>query len=168
MSSSFGDDAVTESSTLKGRDWPCLRQFGVFLENRVGLLHELLRHIERDDLRVIGMSVVDTVDCAIARMILSDYERAKELLDLATFPYFEVDIIGVQLPDDPKPYLQVCTPLMRAEVNIHYTYPLLYRRRGRGGIAIYVDDTDQALRILKENGLTIITESDLLNDDEYL
>ena len=47
---SRGGEASTDAGTMRGRDWPCLRQFGIFMENRVGTLHELLRHIERHDL----------------------------------------------------------------------------------------------------------------------
>jgi hypothetical protein len=165
---SFDNRSPTEPATMRGRDWPCLRQFGVFLENRVGLLNDLLRHLERDNLRVVALSIVDTVDCAVARVILSDYDRGKELFDLSNFPYFETDVIGVALPDDPQPYIQICTALMQAEVNIHYTYPLHYRHRGRGAIALYVDDLDLALKALNETKLTIVTERDLLRDDEFL
>jgi hypothetical protein len=69
---SFGGQASTDPSTLRGRDWPCLRQFGIFMENRVGTLHELLRHIERHDLRVMALTVVDSVDFSIARLVVNN------------------------------------------------------------------------------------------------
>lgn len=164
----FSDDAVTNPTTLRGRDWPCLRQFGVFLENHVGSLHDLLRHLESHELRIVALSIVESVDCAIVRMMLNNYERGRELLQLSNFTVFETDLIGVILPDDPQPYLSVCTALLQAEVNIHYTYPLLLRRKGQGAIAIYVDDVDLGLKILKDKGLTTLSENDLLEDEEYL
>jgi hypothetical protein len=164
----FGGEAAVAPGTMRGRDWPTLRQFGVFLENRVGRLNELLRHIERHNLRILALSIVDSVDCAIARLMVNDYERARELFDLSGFTLFETDLIGVELPDHPTPFVQVCTALLQAEVNVHYTYPLLFRRRGRAAIAIYVDDVDLGLKTLQENKLTIITERDLLEDDEFL
>lgn len=168
MSMDYGGGATADSSTMRGRDWPCLRQFCVFLENRVGRLHDLLRHVERHDLRVVALSVVDSIDCAIARLMLDNVDRGREILQLGNFQFIEGDIIGVELPEGPQPYLSVCTAVMQAELNIHYTYPLLYRRSGRGAIAVYVDDTDQGLKALSESGLRIVTESDLLLDDEYL
>jgi hypothetical protein len=168
MTMNFSGEAIVNPSTLRGRDWPCLRQFGVFLENRVGSLHDLLRHLESQDLRIMALSIVDSVDCAIVRLMLNNYERGKELFELSNFTVFEIDLIGVQLPEDPQPYLSVCTALLQAEVNIHYTYPLLFRRKGQGAIAMYVDDIDLGLKILKDKGLTIITENDLLDDDEFL
>jgi hypothetical protein len=70
---SYGGKERTADATARGRDWPCLRQFGIFMENRVGTLHELMRHIERHDLRVMALTVVDSIDYSIARLILSHY-----------------------------------------------------------------------------------------------
>lgn len=168
MSMNFGDEAVVDPSTARGRNWPCLRQFCVFMENRVGRLHDLLRHIERHDLQVIALSVADSIDCAIARIMVNNSDRAREIFQLSNFTFSENDVIGVELSDDAQPYVRVCTALLQGEVNIHYTYPLLYRRRGRGAIALYVDDIDLGLSVLRDKGLHIITETDLLDDDEYL
>ena len=167
MSMNFDDQEPTDPSTMRGQDWPCLRQFCVFLENRVGRLHELLRHLERHDLRVIALSIVDSVDYAVVRVMLNNYELGHELFELSTFSVFGSVVIGVELPDDPQPYVKICMALLQAEMNIHYTYPLLYRRRGRGAIALYVDDVDQGLTLLREMGHRIITEQDLLEDDEF-
>lgn len=161
------DNAVIDPQTMRGRDWPCLRQFCVFMENRVGNLHLLLREIEKYDLRVVALSIADSVDCAIARLVLNNYERGLESLELSGLSFIENEIVGVELPDDPQPYLKICLSLLQAEINIHYTYPLLLRRKGRGAIALYVDNVDSVLSILNENGHKIITEQDLLDDDEY-
>jgi len=168
MSMSFGGGSSVDPSTMRGRDWPCLRQFGVFLENRVGMLHELLRHLEQHDMRVIALSIVDSVDCAIARLVVNNYERGREIFELSQFTVFETDLVGVELPDDSQPYVKICMALLETELNIHYTYPLLYRRRGRGAIALYVDDVDLAMRTLTEKGHRIVTENDLVDDDEFL
>jgi hypothetical protein len=162
---SFGDQARTDAGTLRGRDWPCVRQFGIFMENRVGTLHELLRHIERHDLRVMALTIVDSVDFSIARLILNNYERALELFKLSDFKFFETDLIGVELSNDPQPYVKICIALLQAELNIHYTYPLLYRRNGRGAIALYVDDVETGIKTLSDKGHRIITENDLLEYD---
>ena len=168
MPMEYGEGAVSDPSTLRGRDWPCLRQFGVFLENRVGVLNDLMRHLESDDLRVMGLSIVDSIDSALIRLIVNDYERGRERFNLSAFTVFETDVIGVELPDDQQPFVRICTALIQAEVNIHYSYPLLFRRAGRGAIAVYVDDIDQGLTALGEDDLTIVTEKSLLEDDEFL
>lgn len=164
---SFGGDDHIETSTIRGRDWPTLRQFCVFMENRVGGLYDLLRHLERNEIRVVALSIANSVDCAIIRVMVNNTERAREVFQLSKFAFSESDLVGVELPDDPQPYLRICMALLAGEINISYTYPLLYRRQGRGGIAMYVDDVETAMRILTEQGLTVITENNLQDDDEF-
>jgi hypothetical protein len=166
MATSFGG-ATIDPATSRGRDWPCLRQFCVFMENRVGRLNDLLRTIEKHDLRVLALSVVDTVDFAVARIMVNETDRARELLSLSDFHVIENDILGVELPEDPQPFIQIFRPLVSAEINISYIYPLLYRRRGRGAVAIHVDNVDQAGQILAAQGHKLLTEGDLANDDEF-
>lgn len=164
----YGDQTPLGASTMRGRDWPCLRQFCIFLENKVGLLNDLLRHLERHDLKIMALSTSDMIDCAIARIIMSEYERSRELLELSNFTYFETDIIGVELPDEDQPLVTICSSLLRAEVNINYTYPLLFRRGGRNAIALHTDEIDEGIAALREAGLKIITENDLLDDDDFM
>lgn len=165
---SSDDQAFTGPETIPERNWPCLRQFCVFIENRVGSLHELMRNLERHDLRVVALSIDNSVDFAVVRLMVDSYERARELFHLGGYSVIESDIIGVELPDSSQPYLSVCTTLLQAEINIHYTYPLLYRRGGRGAIAMFVDDIDRSLELLVDKGHQIITENDLSEDDEYI
>ncbi|QDT33400.1 acetolactate synthase [Thalassoglobus polymorphus] len=167
MPSGFDDDIPIEPMTLRGRDWPCLRQFCVFMENRVGSLHQLLKQIEQHDLRILALSVVDTVDFAVARIMVDEPDRAREIFDLADLNFIENDILGVELPDEAQPFVSIFLALVSAEINISYTYPLLYRRNGRGAIAVYVDDVDQAGSILRDQGHQLLSEKDLLSDDEY-
>lgn len=161
-----GGGVVTPAQTSRGRTWPTLRQFAVFVENRVGRLHDLMRHLESHSIRVVALSIANSVDCAIVRLMVNDSDRGHEVLELSRFSYAEIDLVGVELPDGPQPFVQICLALLQAEVNVQYAYPLLYHRR-RGAIALYVDDVDLALRTLEEKGLTIVTETDLQLDDEH-
>ncbi len=167
MPGEFGDDVIIDPATARGQDWPCLRQFCVFMENRVGCLHDLLRQIEQHDLRVVALSLVESVDFAVARVMVDQTDRAREIFRLANFTFIENDILGVVLPDDPQPYVRICLALLAAEMNIHYTYPLNYRQGGAGTIAIYVEDIDMATQTLESQGMQMLTEDDLLQDDEF-
>lgn len=161
-----GGGQSTEAVTARSQAWPCLRQFAVFVENRVGRLHDLLRLFESHSIRVVALSIANSVDCAFVRIMVNDADRGREILQLSKFAFAEIDLIGVELPDGPQPFVQICLALLQAELNVQYTYPLLYNRGGRGAIALYVDDVDLALKTLEEKGLSIVTESDLLLDDE--
>ena len=134
MPSSWDEDSAVGPATSRGRDWPCLRQFVIFLENRVGSLHDLLRRVERDDLRIVALSIVDSSDCAVARVIVDHYERAQELLRFSGMHFFETDVIGLLLPRVEQPHTAVLGSMMSAELNVQYVYPMLYRQLGRAHV----------------------------------
>ena len=167
MSMDYENGEYIDADTRAGRDCPSLRQFLVILENRVGSLTDLVLRLERDDLRVIALSIVDNVDVAIARVLLDNVERGRELFELSGFPFFENDMVGVELPEDARPFVLICSSLLQAEVNVNYMYPLLYRRSGRSALAINVDDIDMAISVLTDQGLKVVTETDLKDDDEH-
>lgn len=137
------------------------------MENKVGALQNMLRCVERSDLHIIGLSIVDSADCSIARLVTDNYERTRELLEFSRLTKFESDIIGVMLPEADQPHTRICSSLMTAELNVQYVYPLMYRRNGRGSIAVYVDNVDEALRVLKEQDYDLVTEDDLLEYDQF-
>jgi hypothetical protein len=160
---SFGGDESSEVgySTARGRDWPSVRQFNVFLENRLGALLDVVRRFETSDNHIVSLTVVDSADCAIIRIVLSDPERALEVFQQAGLPITESDLLVVQLPDAPQPLLQICKALLVAEVNIHYAYPLLVGPQGRAALAIHVEDHENAAQTLEKQGFVLFTENDL-------
>ena len=93
-----GGGAGVGFATARGRDWPSVRQFNVFLPNRMGALLDLVRKFETTDVRVVSLTVVETADCAIIRLVPSDYERAVEVLSAAKLPFTESDLIVVKVP----------------------------------------------------------------------
>src|ERR1700754_978967 len=123
MSFGDGDEAPVDFDTAKGRDWPSVRQFNVFLANRLGALLDLVRRFEQTDIRVVSLTVVETADCAIIRLVPSHYERGYEILTSAKFAFTESDLLVVKLPDDDRPLLTIMKALLGAEIDICYMYP---------------------------------------------
>lgn len=160
---SFGDEAGVEFETARAREWPSVRQFNVFLANRMGALLELVRKFESTDVRVVSLTVVETADCAIIRLVPSDYERGYEVLTAAKYPFTESDLIVIKLPDDDRPLLTITKALLSAEIDICYMYPLLtgVGPLGNTAIAVHVDDFEAAAAALEGNGFTLFTENDL-------
>jgi hypothetical protein len=158
---SYGGEEGIDYATARGRDWPSVRQFNVFLENRVGALLQVVRRFEATDVRIISLTVNDLADCAIIRLVLSDPERALEILRQADLPVTESDLLVVQLPDSPHPLPKICKALLAAEVNIDYAYPLLVGPQGHPALALHVDDHETAVNTLQREGFTIFTENEL-------
>jgi hypothetical protein len=167
MSRSRGEDsgAGVGFATARGRDWPSVRQFNVFVENRVGNLLAVVRHFETTDIRIVSLTVVDSADCAIIRLVLSDPERAAEIFERARLPYTETDLLVVQLPEGHQPLLEICKALLGAEISIHYAYPLLVGPQGRAALALHVEDHETAVNTLTPRGFTVFTEKDLHSDE---
>jgi hypothetical protein len=156
-----GENAGIGFATARGRNWPTLRQFTVFLENRVGQLLEVVRRFEGSRVRIVALSINDSGECAFARFLLSHPEQGREILERAGLAIIESDLLGVELPDDHQPLLRVCTALLQAEVNIVQAYPILVRPRGRPAVALMVDNTEMGMETLANKGFSMITEGDL-------
>lgn len=166
---SFGDgsDSGTPFQTMRGRNFPAIRQFTIFLENRVGQLLEVVRRFEGTGIRVCALSISDAAECAFVRFLVSDADRGREILERAGLAMIETDLIGVELPEGPQPLLRVCTALLQAELNIIQAYPLIVRPHGKPAVAIMVENIETAMTTLQEKGFTIITEGDLSDDSGY-
>ncbi len=152
-------------ATARGRNWPTLRQFTVFLENKVGQLLEVVRRFEGSRVRIVALSITDSGECAFVRFLVSHPEQGREILERAGLALIESDLLGVELPDDHQPLLRICTALLQAEVNIIQAYPILVRPRGRPAVALMVDNTEMGLETLTGRGFTMISETDLDEDE---
>lgn len=149
--------------TCEAHGDPTVRQLSVFVENRVGQLLHLTRLFERTDVRILAVSVVHCVDCAVCRMILDDPDRASEVLRGARFQVSEAELIVVSLPHGKRALLATWAALLGAEINIHYTYPLLVRPRGKAAIAVLPDSIEQAICTLRDRGFDVLDQEDLLD-----
>jgi hypothetical protein len=158
---SIGEGTGTGFSTMRGRNYPTIRQFTVFMENRVGQLLEVVRRFEGSRVRIVALSINDSAECAFVRFLLSHPEQGREILERAGLALIESDLIGVELPEGHQPLLQVCTALLQAEVNIIQAYPLLIRPRGRAAVALMVDNIEMGLETLDRKSFNMITEADL-------
>ena len=159
----FGDEDDVGYATAEGRDWPSVRQFNVFLANRMGALLDLVKRFELTDVKIVSVTIIETSDCAIIRLVTNHYERAFEVLSNAKFAFTESDLLVVKLPDNDQPLLTITKALLSGEIDIHYAYPLLIGvgPMGSTALAIHVDDFESAVRTLQGQGFTLFNEADL-------
>ena len=160
---SIGDESEIGYVTARGRGYPSVRQFNIFLANRMGAMLDLVRRFETSNVTVISLTVIETADCAIIRLVPSDYERGYAVLDSAKLPFTESDLILVKLPDNQQPLLTITKALLGGEVNINYCYPLLIGvgPMGNTALAIHVPDAEAAAQLLQDRGFTLFGEDDL-------
>ena len=158
---SIGEGSGTDFATMRGRNYPTIRQFTVFLENRVGQLLEVVRRFEGSRVRIVALSINDATECSFVRFLLSHPEQGREILERAGLAMIESDLIGVELPEGSQPLLEVCTALLQAEINIVQAYPLIVRPHGQPAVALMVDNIELALDTLNDKGFRMLTEDDL-------
>lgn len=140
---------------------PTVRQFGVFLDNRVGKLLELVQLFDDDPtVHLCAISVVDASDHAVIRIIPNNADAARVLLREHSLPYSETDLLIVELCDDHS-LTSMCLSLLGAELNIHFAYPLMLRPNGSPTIALSVDDYTLAGQILRKKCFILLGEQDL-------
>lgn len=162
---SIGEGSGTGFATMRGRNYPSLRQFTVFMENKVGQLLEVVRRFEGSKVRIVALTIHESAECAFVRFLLSHPEQGREILERAGLALVESNLIGVELPTTPQPLLRICTALLQAEVNILQAYPILDRPHGRPAVALMVDNLEMAMETLASKGFVMITEADLAGDD---
>src|ERR1700748_3619150 len=152
---SIGEGSGTGFTTARGRNYPSIRQFTVFLENRVGQLLEVIRRFEGSKVKIVALSIAASSEGAFVRFLLSHPEQGREILERAGLALIESDLIGIELPEGPPPLLRVCTALLQAEVNIVQAYPLLVRPRGRPAVALMVDNIEMGMETLASKGFAM-------------
>ncbi|HTJ79943.1 MAG TPA: acetolactate synthase [Rariglobus sp.] len=137
-----------------------VKQFSVFAENRVGRLYDLTALLKDNNVHVMALTVLDTTDSSILRVIVDDPDKARELMINNDFPYTEVDVLVVEINDEGD-LKGVLAALLEAEINIHYIYSFIKRPEGRSALALNIEDADVAAQSLGSRGYKILTQGDI-------
>lgn len=138
-----------------------VRQFTIFIENKVGRLQLVLRAVEEGVGRIVALMIEECGETALIRMICAEPDYARELLRTAGLPFSETEVLVVAVPQKGRqPLLSICSALLAAEINIHYTYPL-FRSPAGPAMALYLDDPTLAAQLLIRKGFTLVSEGDL-------
>jgi hypothetical protein len=147
--------------TAEAHGVPQVRQISTFLENKVGALVRLTKAFEGTDIRIFSLSIINSVDCAIVRLLVDHTDHAEQVIRKAGFPVSTSELLIVELPPGKTGLLSICSALLAGEVNILYAYPLLTRSHGRSALALQVDDVEDAAAILEAKRFTLLDEGDL-------
>lgn len=152
---------VEPLQTAEGSDYPCCRQLAIFLENRVGQLLRIMRLLEDEPVRILGLSADASVDCAILRMLVNDPDLAREILGDAHFAVSESDVLVVELPVHKRGILTVCQALIAGEVNVNYIYTVWACEDRRACLAIQVDDVHSGILVLQGQKFSLLSQGEL-------
>ena len=142
-------------------DFPSITQLSVFLDNRVGKLMNLVQALETSEARIIALSVIDSADCAIVRLVVDDVDAARRALRDQDFPISETELVAVELPGGKLGIKAMCSALLTAEINIHYVYPLMIHPADRRVLALHVDDYMTAIEVLQGHSFRVLSQGEI-------
>ena len=137
-----------------------VKQFSVFIPNRVGQLYDLTALLAKHNVHVMAMTTLDTTDCAIDRLVVDDPDRARELMAANSFAFTECDMLAVEITDESQ-LKEVLGAMLTVEINIHYLYAFLMRPEGKSALALNVEDNDLATSALNSRGFKVLTQRDI-------
>ncbi|MBC7835695.1 MAG: acetolactate synthase [Phycisphaerales bacterium] len=146
--------------TTAGFAPPTVTQFSIFLENRVGRLHEMVRTFENSLVQLCALSVHDAADHAVVRVITNNSSETKLLLTRHQIAFSELEVLLVELGKNHG-LERLCMYLLTAELNIRFAYPLLCRPNNVAAMALAVDDLTLAGQILRRKEFRLFGEADL-------
>ncbi len=137
-----------------------IQQISVFVENKQGKLVETVKTLAENDINIRAMSIADTKDFGILRMITSDNAKTKEVLSSDSVVN-TTDVIAVKMADRPGSLYKVIDILSKAGINIEYMYAFTASDSLGAYVVFRVDDVPHAQKVIDDNGLKSLNDEDV-------
>lgn len=142
-------------------DGPRVNQFSIFLPNKVGALLDIVRLLNERNVEVVAISIQDSADTAIVRIVVSDPESVQDVFREHEIAFSVCQLCVVELRDGANELGKMFAALLAAEVNVFGSYALLTRPRGKTALAVHVEDDECACAVLNSHGFTILSQADI-------
>lgn len=126
-------------------------QFSIFMVNKPGVLAQLLGEFARAKINVIAMTVMDSVEHGVLRVVFAEPEKAREVLSKLNTPHNETEVLCINLDNRPGALAVVAEKLAKEHINISYAYCTAGAKGGRTTAVLKVADMKKAMRVLQQN-----------------
>ncbi|WP_027722628.1 ACT domain-containing protein [Maridesulfovibrio zosterae] len=136
-------------------------QLSIFLENRAGRLAEVTRLLSENKVNIRALSLADTSDFGILRLIVSDFDTAQTVLKDAGFTVGKTSVVAVVVDDQPGGLHKLLEMLRSSGINVEYMYAFVQQSGSNAVIIFRFDRTDQAIEMLAENNIKTIPSEEL-------
>lgn len=131
-------------------------QISIFIENKSGRLAEVSRVLGEKGVNIRALSLADTSDFGILRLIVDNTDLANQTLKDNGFTVSKTEVVAVEVPDRPGGLASILNVLDAARVNVEYMYAFVERSAGNAVIIFRFDDVDQAIAVLTEHRITVL------------
>lgn len=125
------------------------KQLSIFMENKPGVLHEVLNTFADNKINIFAITVIDTVDHAVIRLILDDVKKASHLLDERGMLSVESEVICMELPNEVGAFANITQKLAKSSLNIDYAYGTVHENAKTAMMVLHIANVDKAMEILK-------------------
>ena len=133
-----------------------ITQLSVFLENKPGHMGAICRKLAQEGINLLTLSLADTHQFGILRLIVSEWQRAKDILREAGCVVSTTEVVATQISDRPGGLADILDILETANLNVEYMYAFTSREDGRAILVFRFDDPDAAVKVLQENGVGVL------------
>lgn len=140
-----------------------VQQISIFLENRAGRLNTVTRVLGDEKVNIRALSLADTSDFGILRLIVDQPDKAKTVLTAEGFTLTLTEVIAVEVPDQPGGLADVLALLSNAGVNVEYMYAFVEKATDKAVLVFRFDDTDRAISALQGDGVRILRGEEVLS-----
>ncbi|MBR5407595.1 MAG: hypothetical protein IKX95_05530 [Lachnospiraceae bacterium] len=137
-----------------------VRQLSIFIENKHGRLSEAIKGISESDVNIRALSIGDSSDYGIVRMIVSDLERARDLLGENILSKV-TSVVAVKMDDKGGALYKILRALEEAEINVKYTYAFTSNKQFGAYVVLRVDDVEATEKLLSEKGFELATDDEI-------
>ena len=143
-----------------------LNQLSVFLENQPGRLSEPCAILAQAGVNILTLSLADTQQFGILRLIVRDWEKAKKALTDAGSLVKQTEVVAVEVPDSPGGLEELLKALEQGSVNVEYMYAFSYRSGNKAIMVFCFGDPDRAIEVLQSKGINIMSSVELFEKVE--
>jgi hypothetical protein len=133
-----------------------VKQLSIFMENRAGRLAEVVRLLGTSGINIRALSLADTSDFGILRLIVSNVDKALKILREAGHTVSLTDVVAVEVPDQPGGLSSVLEPLRAAGVNVEYMYAFVEKATDKAVVIFRFENLDAALGILTKAHISVL------------
>jgi hypothetical protein len=133
-----------------------VEQISIFIENKSGRLAEVTRTLGDAGVNIRALSLADTSDFGILRLIVDRTDLAKSALKAQGFTVNKTEVVAVEVPDRPKGLFGILEVLDQGAVNVEYMYAFVERCGENAVIIFRFDNPEEAIRLLVQHGFTVL------------
>ncbi|MBM3238096.1 ACT domain-containing protein [Candidatus Poribacteria bacterium] len=138
-----------------------IKQIAIFLENRSGRLAEVTKLLGDNDINIRALSLADTSDFGILRLIVNEPDKAYNILKQGGFAAAETEVIAIEIPDKPGGIASVLEILNAENINVEYLYASLEKSKENAIVIFRFEELDKVINILQENKVNILREEEV-------